>query len=362
MKCKVDGCQSEIRTKGFCNKHYEQFRRHGDPLHKESKRRNKPGCIIDGCGRTTIAHGLCDKHYQKLRAHGSPTFSVRSPRGAAIRHPLYRMWCGMRKRCTDSGDDSYQNYGGRGISVCDRWGDFWNFVDDMGGRPSLHHSLDRINGDGNYEPANVRWATPKEQSRNRRTSAISDEQRGIIDARKRIGGRFSLRQFCKEHGIQYAASLRYVQGQCYAPDTVDHADVAPTPVIDFSRKPPLPDKCSIEGCGAVMYGKGYCRLHYRRAYESKTLSDVADIRAQRPCLHCEQIIPDSARPDQKYCSRSCALKHYRREGCYTQEAQLISRGACSVDGCGRPQHAQTLCRTHYMKKWHAEQKPKENPG
>jgi len=73
----------------------------------------------------------------------------------------------MRKRCTP-GDRDFQKWGARGISVCDRWQIFENFLADMGFRPSSEHSLDRIDNAGNYEPSNCRWATWKVQAANRR--------------------------------------------------------------------------------------------------------------------------------------------------------------------------------------------------
>lgn len=82
--------------------------------------------------------------------------------------PEYTCWGSMRHRCRNPKSSKYADYGGRGISVCERWNSFENFLADMGRRPTPAHSLDRINNDGNYEPGNCRWATPKEQMNNRR--------------------------------------------------------------------------------------------------------------------------------------------------------------------------------------------------
>jgi hypothetical protein len=82
----------------------------------------------------------------------------------------YSIWKGMIRRCTDPRQHKYEHYGGRGISVCDRWrASFVDFLTDVGRRPSLAHSLDRYpDNDGDYRPGNVRWATDAEQGQNQR--------------------------------------------------------------------------------------------------------------------------------------------------------------------------------------------------
>lgn len=81
--------------------------------------------------------------------------------------PEYKIWQSMRARCNNPNTPRYERYGGRGITICERWNDFNNFLADMGERPSPKHSIDRYpNQNGNYEPGNCRWATNIEQMRN----------------------------------------------------------------------------------------------------------------------------------------------------------------------------------------------------
>ena len=86
----------------------------------------------------------------------------------------YRIWQGMIARCKSLSKGGHKDYGGRGIKVCERWANsFEAFYSDMGPRPSAGHSIDRYpDNDGNYEPSNCRWATQKEQCRNRRVNYI----------------------------------------------------------------------------------------------------------------------------------------------------------------------------------------------
>lgn len=108
-----------------------------------------------------------------------------------LAHPAeYSTWGAMRSRCRNHRSKTFAKYGGRGIQVCERWDTFENFLADMGPKPSRSHSIDRIDNNGNYEPMNCRWATMKQQVRNRRvTVTIEMEGRkvAIAEAAERAG-------------------------------------------------------------------------------------------------------------------------------------------------------------------------------
>jgi hypothetical protein len=108
----------------------------------------------------TKAHVMPSNLFSTL-THGQATRSNRTKE--------YEAWLRMNARCTNQNSKDYKNYGGRGITVCERWKIFQNFFTDMGPRPN-GYSLDRINNNGNYEPSNCRWATREQQNSNKRSN------------------------------------------------------------------------------------------------------------------------------------------------------------------------------------------------
>jgi len=102
---------------------------------------------------------------------------------------LYSTWAGMRQRCQNPNNSAWENYGGRGIAVCERWSVFKSFEKDMGERPK-GFTLERIDNDGNYEPKNCRWASKAEQMMNTRCAVfvvIDGVKHRAIDIAKRSG-------------------------------------------------------------------------------------------------------------------------------------------------------------------------------
>ena len=119
------------------------------------------------CGRhsSVRASNLISSHTRSCGCLKVESTTTHGMRGS----PEYSAWRAMIQRCRNGNHPEFENYGARGITVCDKWADsFEAFLSDMGVRPSSRHSIDRVNNEKGYSPENCRWATGSQQMRNTR--------------------------------------------------------------------------------------------------------------------------------------------------------------------------------------------------
>jgi len=133
-------------------------------------------CSIEGCNNLHEAHGYCAKHYQRYRKYGDPLHMEKERHGMESSKE-YKSWHNMKLRCYNVKDINYKHYGGRGIKVCDKWlNSFTAFYKDMGDKPFSKAQIDRIDNNGDYEPSNCRWVSCAENNRNQSTTKLNKEK------------------------------------------------------------------------------------------------------------------------------------------------------------------------------------------
>lgn len=142
------------------------------PLPKQPNRPYRWRCQCD-CGKLISVRGDCLR-YGFTKSCGCLRVDNGVERGhASLKHgdshaPEYRAWANMKDRCHNPDSASFKHYGARGITVCESWLKYENFLVDMGRKPSADHSLGRIDNDKGYSPSNCRWETQEEQANNKR--------------------------------------------------------------------------------------------------------------------------------------------------------------------------------------------------
>jgi len=122
-------------------------------------------------------------------------------------HPLYSRWLKMRSRCNNPREDAYRWYGNRGINVCERWDDFWVFLDDMGEPPEEGLTIDRIDRDKDYSPENCRWATWHEQCENKVYGVTPEYDHTVIPKLERPLPKTGKRHITKRSETRYEVNL-----------------------------------------------------------------------------------------------------------------------------------------------------------
>lgn len=131
------------------------------------------------CGNESIVNNIDLRNYKstKCRKCYEKEIGIRSKTHGLSRSPTYRIWRNMKDRCLRRKNKTYKYYGCRGISVCNRWLKFENFLEDMGLKPeaSNKYELDRIDNNGNYEPNNCRWVTHRQNCHNRRKKQCKND-------------------------------------------------------------------------------------------------------------------------------------------------------------------------------------------
>ena len=150
-------------------------------------------CICD-CGKHTKSFGtdLRSGRTKSCGCHARELINKILTKHGMEKSTEYKSWQGAKARCYNVKNKKYHRYGGRGIKVCERWrNSFVNFIFDMGKKPSVKHTLDRIDNDGNYCPENCKWSTGVEQSNNRSTNTFI----------KYNGEHLTLAQWGKKTGI-----------------------------------------------------------------------------------------------------------------------------------------------------------------
>lgn len=156
-------------------------------------------CSVIGCCENVKTRGWCKRHYTHWRRHGSPDNYV-SERHGMTGSPEYKSWQKMKERCLNPKSNRFEYYGGKGVTICKEWkNSFMAFYKDMGHKPNLWSQIDRRKTSGNYEPGNCRWTTAAENSQNRTSTRANPDI--VKEIRIRVENGETQISICKEFNL-----------------------------------------------------------------------------------------------------------------------------------------------------------------
>lgn len=194
--CTVEGCIRPLVVKEMCEMHYLRLRRTGVLSRIEYSKI----CKVLNCNNESYVKGYCNKHYQKNWKYGNPDYTIYERHGMS-EYPEYHIWSGIINRCYNPNNKAYIKYGGRDITVCERWkNSFAAFYEDMGPKPFPRAQIDREENDGNYELSNCRWTTSQINNQNRSITKLNPQK--VREIRfKHNSGKYILKDLAKEYNI-----------------------------------------------------------------------------------------------------------------------------------------------------------------
>lgn len=161
------------------------------------------------------------------------------------KHPLYGTWASIKTRTCNERSPNYKHYGARGISMAPEWrDDFHRFLADMGDKPSPGHTINRIDNDGDYTPANCVWSTRSEQSRNK-SNNVRVEHGGVSEV---------LVDFAARNNVNYSSLAHRVKRTGETASEAAAILKAPSSMLGG---------CAVVGCHSKIYAMGKCSKHYQ---------------------------------------------------------------------------------------------------
>lgn len=260
--CSIDGCEELTVAKGLCRKHYYRNLRTGstddpEPLGPLVARR----CMVGNCQNIVVAREMCQTHYMRWQRHGDVLPTRAADWGSREKHPLYSTWNYLVRF--------------RSLDICDRWGDLWAFVEDLGdSRPSMNHTLARRDDDLPLGPDNFYWVAPRvsgNTAEKKKAAADNSRQWRIANLDKAIDG-----ELRKKYGIglaEYAEMLEAQNGACdicHQPETrVDHRTKKVSRLaVDHDHKTGVVRALLCHGCNNALgaFGDDQDRIKAALAY------------------------------------------------------------------------------------------------